>query len=145
MKTYNSVHWSLVKERGDASAHSCRCGQPARDWAYQHNGEPEIYDPESGRPYSEDLECYEAMCRSCHFRLDSGDIHRRMGQLVGRSNVLRAAADEEFAAKVSADRAQAARVANQIRRRCLDCGLTAHPAAMGAHLKGSKHRGYETL
>jgi hypothetical protein len=49
--------------------------------------------------------------------------------------------DPEFAAKVRQDRAKAARVANAIQRTC-ECGITAHPAAIGAHQKGSGHTRY---
>jgi hypothetical protein len=142
---YNHVHYVLVQTRGLARNHLCRCGKRASDWAYQHNGDPEVYDEESGRPFSEDLDHYEPMCRSCHFKLDATDTHVRTGQAVGRGNVLRAQQDPAFAAKVSVDRANAARAANRIKRRCLDCLLTAHPAALGAHLKRTGHSGYEQL
>jgi hypothetical protein len=142
-ETYNQVHYRLLKERGDASRYLCRCGAPARDWAYQHNGTPEIYDPESGRPYSENIKaCYAPMCRSCHFKMDTTDVQRKLGQLLGRGNAIRALQDEEFATKLSEDRANAAREANKIRRTCSACGLTTHPAAIGAHQKGSGHQGF---
>jgi hypothetical protein len=147
MLTYNQVHYQLTKQRGDASNYTCPgCGQPAKDWAYQHNGDPELYEPTSGHPYSEDLEhCYVAMCRSCHLLGDVSDVHRRLGKLVGRSNKLRADLDSEFAAKVSVDRANAARQANKIQRKCNECPITAHPAALGAHQRGSGHRGYTEM
>lgn len=76
-----------------------------------------------------------------HLRQVSAENLRRAVQEANE----RAQSDPEFAAKLSEDRARAARVANKIRRRCTECGLTAHPAALGAHQKGSGHNGYETL
>lgn len=146
MRSYRQIHWDLRAARGKADEYPCvACGKPAKDWAYQNNGNPELYDQESGRPYCEDLTLYEPMCRNCHFKMDATDLSRKLGQLLGRSNSIRAQHDEEFAAKLSADRAAAARVVNAKRRQCLDCGRVAHPAAIGAHLKGSGHSGYREL
>lgn len=139
--TYNSVH-NRFNETDPASNHVCGCGHQAKDWAYQHNSLEEVYDEKSGRPYSENPDDYLPMCRSCHFKLDATELHQKLGRALGLSNVVRAQADEQFAAQVSEDRAKAARIANQIKRTCDECGLTAHPAAIGAHQKGSGHRGY---
>lgn len=202
MRTYTQVHTLLLSRRGRAGAHACiSCGGPARDWAYQYNGAPTIYDAD-GRAYSEDIHrCYAPMCTPCHKRFDLASDPRlretaraggatqaqrlaarresdpefaakmkAVGQRLGKfQNDLRQSDpgyaarmepilrenmqvalqstrdrmdDPEFAAKVSHDRAAAARKANAIRRTCDECGLTAHPAGVGAHQKGSGHRGY---
>lgn len=148
MLTSSQVHEKLSKVRGNAKTHRCiACAGVAIDWAYQYNGNPELYD-NHGRPYSEDLyNCYQPMCRSCHLLHDAHKDPRiagtllRVGRKVGLSNATRAATDRVFAAKVILDRAKAASVANAIRRTC-ECGITAHPAAIGAHQKGSGHTRY---
>lgn len=198
--TATKVHTRLREERGRAAEYVCECGQPAVDWAYQYNGDPELYDPK-GRPYSEDIGCYAPMCRGCHRRLDVSTDPRLVGRYreLGRKQVqylaglresdpdfaakmkevgqklgahqlklrqenpvydirmreigkrnIRAAlqstkdrmSDPEFAAKVSADRAAAARQANSIKRTCAECGKTATPAGIGRHQKSSGHKGY---
>lgn len=188
--SYDAVHFRLVAARGKASTHDCiGCGEKAKDWAYQHNGDPEL--EENGLLYSESPECYEPMCRSCHRLVDnlfnpeyveklrkssavaraalalnhSGkmvEVGERLGAYTARrrkedpefdkrlrgasaTNIQAAIANPGPPEKVSSDRSNAARVANKIQRKCTDCGLVAHPAAMGAHLKGSHHTGYETL
>lgn len=188
MKSYAAVHFELVRVYGSASSRTCiGCGGTAKDWAYQHNGSPELHY--EGLPYSEDLNCYQPMCRSCHRFLDNlhnpeylewlktkgsaiaraslnsekmKEVGRRLGEYTknrrktdpefdrrvseaGRRNIKAAIANPGPPEKVSADRAAAARVANAKKRACLDCGLTAHPAALGAHLKGSGHSGYREL
>ena len=67
---YKIVHQRLARERGPAKNHSCACGSQAFQWAYQYTGDPEYRDPEGGFPFSENLDDYAPMCRSCHARLD---------------------------------------------------------------------------
>lgn len=67
--SYWRVHNRLRLERGRASEHTCECGAPARDWAFQHTGAA-LRDPATGRWYSEDPDDYAPMCRSCHRTLD---------------------------------------------------------------------------
>ena len=76
--TYYDVHYRLKRDRGLASSQLCKCGKPAEQWAYQHTGETRI--DEHGRTYSNDVCDYEAMCRSCHNKLDQ-EQGRRKGQL----------------------------------------------------------------
>lgn len=69
--TYNAVHQRLILMFGRASTHSCACGSPARQWAYQHTDPDEKRHP-SGYPYSTDVHHYKPMCVSCHKTLDLG-------------------------------------------------------------------------
>ena len=42
--TYLEAHLAVKAARGKASDYPCaECGDPARDWAYQHEGEPEAF------------------------------------------------------------------------------------------------------
>lgn len=68
--TYHAVHGQLVAQRGRAADLTCGCGNPAKDWAYQHN-DPDALVDERGYFYSLKFdECYTPMCRSCHNLLD---------------------------------------------------------------------------
>lgn len=68
--TYIAVHETLKRTRGSARTHICSCGRPAREWAYQFTGSPELRDSEGKRPHSINPDDYAAMCRSCHVRFD---------------------------------------------------------------------------
>lgn len=68
--TYVQVHHEVRRLRGRADDHSCLCGEPARDWAYQHTGNPELRALDGSRPHSLNPNDYEPMCRSCHIRFD---------------------------------------------------------------------------
>lgn len=69
--TYLEAHLAVKAARGKASDYPCaECGDPARDWAYQHEGEPEAFS-ETGAPYSTDVNAYAPMCRGCHVRYDN--------------------------------------------------------------------------
>jgi hypothetical protein len=60
--TYSAVHQRLIRARGLASEHACaECGGQAADWAFD-NGDP--------RGFSEDLDRYSPLCRSCHRKKD---------------------------------------------------------------------------
>lgn len=182
--TYGDVHGLLLRERGSARNYVCvGCGQPAKDWAYQHNGDPEYRDERGRAPYAEDIYgCYSPMCAKCHKILDLerepevAEARRALGRKVGslrtpqsqkaaRENAILARQAiqerltperrEEIGAykvhrqstrpEVSVVRANAAKVANSKRRRCLDCGRVSTPAGLGRHLKSSDHSGYEDL
>ena len=67
---YKIIHQQLTKERGPARDHLCACGSRAFQWAYRYTGNPEYRDPEGGFPFSENMDDYAPMCRSCHIRLD---------------------------------------------------------------------------
>lgn len=67
---YVLVHQRLKKKRGRAAAHPCAaCGDPARQWAYDHADPDEKID-ERGYAFSVNLEHYKPMCASCHKRFD---------------------------------------------------------------------------
>jgi hypothetical protein len=66
---YLGVHYRLRVKYGPATDHLCSCGDQALQWAYQHTGDPELTDLRG--PYSENLNDYKPMCRSCHAVLDA--------------------------------------------------------------------------
>lgn len=69
---YGWAHGRVRAARGDAPEHSCvECGQPADEWSYDHT-DPEPLFNERGRPYSLDVQRYQARCHSCHTRFDKG-------------------------------------------------------------------------
>ena len=68
--TYNAVHLRLRASYGPATKFVCPCGEPAKQWAYQHTSEAELTS-ELG-PYCVDLGHYLAMCVSCHKKMDLG-------------------------------------------------------------------------
>lgn len=65
----DSVHQKLARSRGKARGHTCGCGLPAYEWAYQHTDPNPLYS-EEGSVYSLDPQNYAPMCRSCHRKLD---------------------------------------------------------------------------
>lgn len=67
---YRTAHQRVAALRGPAAGHKCiQCGDPARQWAYQHN-DPNQLRHANGYPYSLLPECYEPMCYPCHAVLD---------------------------------------------------------------------------
>lgn len=75
MTAYSTSHAHVAATRGPAREHACRCGRPARQWAYDHLDENELHSPE-GWPYSTDVAHYEALCVPCHKTEDL----RRLGR-----------------------------------------------------------------
>lgn len=67
---YKIIHIRLREVRGPAKNYTCSCGNPALQWAYQYTGDPEYRDAEGGFPFSENMDDYAPMCRSCHTLLD---------------------------------------------------------------------------
>lgn len=65
--TYSAVHQRLQRVRGRADAHTCACGAPAAQWAYDRTDPAPLRAP---WPYSADLRRYVAMCVPCHKRFD---------------------------------------------------------------------------
>lgn len=55
-----TLHKRLYRKHGKASAHKCKCGKKATDWALV------------GRKYSDDIKDYKPMCRLCHVQMDKG-------------------------------------------------------------------------
>lgn len=69
--TYNAVHLRLRAQRGAAKDSTCPCGAAAEHWAYVRGDDQSVRYDEQGRPYSTDLSRYEALCRTCHRRMDA--------------------------------------------------------------------------
>jgi hypothetical protein len=67
--SYGGVHMRLKATRGSASQYTCRCGEPAQDWAYDHL-DPEALTDSVGRRYSTDMDRYRPLCKKCHRRED---------------------------------------------------------------------------
>ncbi|MEU4680659.1 hypothetical protein [Micromonospora sp. NPDC023737] len=70
---YDSVHKLVNRVRGSATAHRCRCGKQAEQWAYSHADPDVLRDGqgrEQGKPFSPNPAHYSPMCRSCHARFD---------------------------------------------------------------------------
>lgn len=66
---YEAAHDRVKRYRGAPSSHACACGKQAEDWAYLHT-DPEPLVDERGRPFSDDVDRYAPMCRSCHKTFD---------------------------------------------------------------------------
>lgn len=167
--TYERAHRNLDRDRGEAKTHTCPCGEPAKDWAYQGASGVELYAP-WGAPYSENQGDYLAMCKSCHKKLDgAGRAPGTLASLVRNRAALeeRYRTDPEFRARRDANirtRGPAAMrekfrsspeilqqhvtmllSARDRRRRCLECGRESNTSGMGSHLKHSGHTGYENI
>lgn len=74
---YNSAHLRVRQARGPARKHTCPCGRPAAQWAYDHNDpDPRTESVRTPRgrtlvvTWSDDPAHYVAMCYRCHARLD---------------------------------------------------------------------------
>jgi hypothetical protein len=74
---YHTTHTRRLN--GKASDHTCSfCGEPARDWAFNHDTPPEFVrtDPKTGHPghpfSSRGEQDYLPLCRRCHLRYDRG-------------------------------------------------------------------------
>lgn len=70
--TYTAAHHRVRAIHGSASNHSCTCGQPAIEWAYDHKDPNALTAVANGCEvrYSTDPTHYIAMCRPCHRKLD---------------------------------------------------------------------------
>lgn len=75
---YAAAHERVYKTKGPASAQICFvCGGQAQQWAYQHWSPNEVTGPVPSRgkvwtaTWSTDPDDYEAMCRTCHLRMDA--------------------------------------------------------------------------
>lgn len=160
--TYRMIHRLLHRLRGPATDHTCSCGQPAQDWAYQFTGET-LRASDDSHPHSVSPDDYAAMCRDCHARFDvEHDSHfaerRRVGAVNGqaafRDNVslerqheisvlggLASWRDPE----VNERRREAQRKTARRRRRCLECGFISNPGGMGTHRTRTGHNNYEEV
>ena len=131
---YAQVHYVLKQKFGPAKNHTCGCGAPAVQWAWQHTGTP-TFDDNIGYWYSEDLGDYKPMCLSCHNKLDKNLEHlSKMGKLG-----MAAAAP-----KMAEHRKRLARINHTAQRRCT-CGRTFARTGLGRHQQVSGHQGYEDI
>lgn len=168
--SYEGAHNNVRRLHGAASDHACvSCGGPALDWAYQY-GAPDEQVTAEGLPYSMNPQFYEPMCRSCHMRYDNqmdervGDAARargiafsEKGQAWRDANPERSreiqlanmACENELFRNDPAYRGRKLEAlrrggikANSRRRKCVTCGLTTTPGAMGKHMRYAGHSGY---
>ncbi|MBW4033021.1 MAG: hypothetical protein HIU88_10195 [Acidobacteria bacterium] len=72
--TYTTLHKRIRAQRGPATDHLCvDCGAQALEWSYSFNEERPLISAERGRegkPYSLDVQAYEARCKACHKAFD---------------------------------------------------------------------------
>lgn len=134
---YRTVHFQLKVERGAARSHSCSCGKPASDWAYQHSSENEKICLESGRRYSENLWDYAAMCRSCHTVLDLVGHPRTTGHSAAIWASRRA--NRESHATFIEEMSRSLKVTNRRRVKCEECEFESNPGNLGHHRRKTGH------
>lgn len=65
---YQRAHALVIRARGKASAYTCPCGTPARDWALDRD-HPDVI-ASARYVWAEDAEAYRPRCRSCNLRED---------------------------------------------------------------------------
>ena len=66
--SYKAAHVRIYQLRGSARAQICaHCGGAARQWAYDHGGNPAV----GARQYSTNPFDYLPLCIKCHQRFDS--------------------------------------------------------------------------
>lgn len=64
------AHKRVYRDCGPASDYVCsKCGQPAKEWAYDHRDLNEKRSPK-GYPYSLDIAHYTPLCWPCHRQMD---------------------------------------------------------------------------
>lgn len=147
---YRAAHRRVKQLRGPAKDYQCiACGNPARDWALQPTNE-ELTD-EQGRQYSDNVEDYAPMCRSCHKTLDRAFQHIEKWQSEDpeRNCEMRSEAGKKGVAvaapKLSEHRAGLAELNRKAQRRCLECGFVSGRTGLGRHQQSGGHRGYEDV
>ena len=81
--SYQVAHNNVAQWRGKASTHTCRCGQPATEWAYRKGDTWEQTGEWHGYTvsYSLNIWAYDPLCYRCHKVRDHGEQptypHRR--------------------------------------------------------------------
>lgn len=86
--TYQAMHKRVYKQRGPARDHTCPCGEPAEQWAYDHQDPYELTEwRKTGPravvrevPYSTCLDHYVALCFGCHVKLDTPERPKSLGR-----------------------------------------------------------------
>lgn len=75
--SYAAMHSRINHRLGLARRRPCvDCGQPARQWSYDHSDPDELTSP-TGLEYSTDPDHYQPRCRECHDKFDAK--YRRSG------------------------------------------------------------------
>ena len=132
--SYWTVHNRLRETRGRASEYLCiACGSRACEWALQPSCTAPLISTSGtgiGCPYSEDLNDYAPMCRSCHSLLDADDRVRAWGRTLGNTY-------GREGGRLGGPRG--ARTTNAIRRQCGTCGLVSSPGPLALHLRKLGH------
>jgi hypothetical protein len=72
VNTYSGAHRHVTILRGKATAYTCRCGNPAHEWAYDHACPAERVN--RGMVFSLNPDRYLPMCRRCHRLFDKSVI-----------------------------------------------------------------------
>lgn len=155
--SYVNIHHSLRLNRGPASDYICICGKPAEHWAYQHTGEV-LTCPQLDRLYSEDMNDYAPMCRSCHTLLDRKhnpewdqairDHARKIGLTPKSFEHLSAAGKLGIVAaspKLVEHRQNISTLNRTAKRRCRECGATYSRVGLGRHQQAGGHTGWEDV
>lgn len=76
--TYGGAHRRVERHCGKATEYACSaCDGPAREWAYIHGSLAEQIDPDTGKPFSADVDDYAPMCAPCHRHYDHGRLEWR--------------------------------------------------------------------
>lgn len=72
-ETHRVVHKRLVSDRGSAGGYTCSsCSNPANAWAHDWDTWEDVAQEINGKrlTFSTNLDAYQALCHSCHNRLD---------------------------------------------------------------------------
>lgn len=157
-KSYEQIHAGLLYFNGPANTFLCCCGAQAQSWAYQHNGGAELVSS-NGHRYTEDLSCYQPMCRSCHQRLDKHpeilgaekfqrlQVTASANLAFGRTRITREHRVQASFTRQTRDgyaeaQIKAGEAAAALRRKCAECPATLAPGPLGTHQRYSGHQGW---
>lgn len=140
-KTYDQVHHGLQWVFGPASQHLCiSCGEQASDWAYQYTAGDKEQKSETGSPYSDDLNHYAPMCRSCHRSFDiqnDPERHVSLNFQPGGQRAIKALLEGDSG--WVGYRSENMKSLNQRRASCVGCDLETNPGALALHQRATGH------
>ena len=154
---YAQVHALTRKVRGRARNYRCvSCGGQAAEWALR----PELTVFGESR-FSQDIYDYQAMCNTCHARMDTAGQPKPTSGGPGKpktpSHRAKLAAHLQSEAMRESARQVGSRPKSELHKRrigegqlrnkreCISCGKITTPGAMGVHLKGAGHIGWKEL
>lgn len=140
MVGYRQAHRRVEKAKGPAKSHTCACGKPARQWAYRAS------DPTG---YSLNPDDYEAMCVSCHMKVDLGvgANAERLASIshLGNATLVQKFQDPEYVESRRPGLSKAGKaggaVVSRLKRKCVECGLVANPGNLAQHQRFQSHEG----